>query len=174
MPVYVFGSSRTFLLAPLSWLLAAVSRLLRVSLIGFVGAFGLPIPFRRTLLYAVGDAIQVPHLEKPSRADIELWHAVLVASMERLYHRYARLYHMGVHREWGVGVTGRDAAPQVPTLAAATLRDGVSGAGRWSGSRSPYDALVRMATGAAWIPTPLSRSLVSLAGDVAVPPLRIL
>lgn len=56
VPVYCFGATKMFRRLQLP-VLERVSKLLRVSLVVFFGAWGLPIPFRQRLLYVMGQPI---------------------------------------------------------------------------------------------------------------------
>lgn len=101
IPVYVFGASELFFLAPISWLTRPLSRLLRASVIAFVGLYGLPIPRRVPLLYAVGAPIHTSTAQHAAHvaagihgecACVDEVHMQLVAAMQYLHDKYQPLY----------------------------------------------------------------------------------
>lgn len=95
VPVYVFGNNKMLKLVPFVKLLQRVSRKIRVSLVLFFGRFGLPIPFRVPLFYAVGAPIDVPTVHAPTPEQIHHFHSLVVAAVQRLHHKYQPLYQSG-------------------------------------------------------------------------------
>jgi len=60
VPVYCFGSSKFFHRVQLPEFVEKISNLLRISICPFFGPWGLPVPYRTRLLYAVGRPIFPP------------------------------------------------------------------------------------------------------------------
>jgi 2-acylglycerol O-acyltransferase 2 len=56
VPVYVFGATKMFRRLQLP-LLERLSRMIRLSVVVFFGAWGLPVPFRQRLSYVIGAPI---------------------------------------------------------------------------------------------------------------------
>lgn len=90
VPVYCFGNNKVLKMA--SWVhhLQWISRLMRASILFFWGRWGLPIPFKVPLLYAVGAPIHVPTMAKNdiTQAHIDQIHAHFIDAMEQLYAKY--------------------------------------------------------------------------------------
>ena len=88
VPVYVFGVSTLFSNFHLPFL-ERLSRWLRLSLVLPYGRFGLLVPRRDTLLYAIGQAIECPDVQgTPSAEQIDECHHKLLEKVEELYHFY--------------------------------------------------------------------------------------
>ena len=90
VPVYVFGCSTAMSIGWLSKMLEPLSRLIRASLVVFMGRWGLPIPRRSRFLYAVGkplfEAPRVPG--HPSQIEVNAMHARFVEAIRTLFYRY--------------------------------------------------------------------------------------
>jgi len=75
-----------------SWVrsLQWISRLTRISILFFWGRFGLPIPFRVPLLYAVGAPIRVPRLanNEITQEQIDVIHEKFLEAMAQLHAKY--------------------------------------------------------------------------------------
>ena len=63
VPIYCFGGSKMFRRVQLPAVVERISNVLRISICLFFGVWGLPVPFRQRLLYAVGKPIYPPTLE---------------------------------------------------------------------------------------------------------------
>jgi len=70
-------------------------RLLKTSLILTWGRWGLPIPYRVPLLYAVGKPLRLLHVENPTPAQIEAAHAEFCRALSDLFDRYKFYYGWG-------------------------------------------------------------------------------
>lgn len=70
-------------------------RLLKTSLILTWGRWGLPIPYRVPLLYAVGEPLRLLHVENPTPAQIEAAHAEFCRALSDLFDRYKFYYGWG-------------------------------------------------------------------------------
>lgn len=92
VPVFAFGNSRFLKLAPGSRLLERVSRALQVSLIFFYGRWGLPVPFQKPLLYAVGKPMHVPYIPDPSPETVQALQEKFIAAVIDLFERYKHAY----------------------------------------------------------------------------------
>lgn len=116
--MYVFGSSELFKRIPLPSMLETLSLSLRMSLVLFYGRFGLPIPFRRELMYAVGEPVRCSAADRsrlvrgapaaatnsfngpfwvgphwtPSEADFEIYHAAFCEALELLFEKHKASY----------------------------------------------------------------------------------
>ncbi|CAM9529748.1 unnamed protein product, partial [Choristocarpus tenellus] len=88
VPVYVFGNSDTFRRVQLPMWLEAASRLLKVSLVLFWGRWGLPVPFKIPLTYAVGKAIEVKKNASPSAEEVDALHTLFCAGLMQLFERH--------------------------------------------------------------------------------------
>jgi acyl-CoA synthetase (AMP-forming)/AMP-acid ligase II len=91
VPCYCFGNSQTFSSGSTPWL-AALSRMLRTSLILFWGRFGLPIPHRTPLLTVVGKPLLCPKVENPSPELINEYHELYLRETRRIYDTYKNTY----------------------------------------------------------------------------------
>lgn len=60
IPVYCFGSTKLLKRLQLPTIIEKISLILRTSIVVMFGQFGLPIPFRRKLLYVMGKPIHPP------------------------------------------------------------------------------------------------------------------
>jgi 1-acyl-sn-glycerol-3-phosphate acyltransferase len=96
VPVFVFGSSHTFHRLKLPWAFEYLSRLLRVTLVLFWGRWGLPIPFRVPLTFAVGNPIEVERVtgEITESAVAEV-HVRFCRELERIFEKYKDEYGWG-------------------------------------------------------------------------------
>jgi hypothetical protein len=85
IPIYVFGATKMFKRLQLP-ALERLSLLLRVSLVVFFGAWGLPIPFRQRLLYVMGQPIMPASLDSIGNgggANNDITNAVAIAGVEQ-------------------------------------------------------------------------------------------
>lgn len=104
VPVYVFGSSDTFTIVPLTDKLQWLSRLLRVSIIGLYGRGLLPVPFAVPLLYVVGAPI-LPNgpgggpVPNPSQQQIDTLHGAFMAAVVKLFDKYKTVYGRGYEKK---------------------------------------------------------------------------
>ena len=92
VPVYVFGNSMLLKLVALPQLFETLSRWLRVSLTPFMGRWGLPIPFRLPLLYAVGAPLMVTKTPNPTPAQVDELHRRFIAALIQLFDKHKHLY----------------------------------------------------------------------------------
>lgn len=95
IPVYCFGNTHAMHKAKTPWVLEALSRLLKTSLILTWGRWGLPIPYRVPLLYAVGKPLHLLHAENPTPGQIEVAHAEFCRALSDLFDRYKFYYGWG-------------------------------------------------------------------------------
>lgn len=103
VPVFGFGENNTYYCAenpPGSWL-----RVLQEKSLRFLG-FSIPlfhgrgifnydmglIPFRTPLTIVVGKPIECPKIQKPSREDVNKYHALYVQGLTDLYNQHKDLY----------------------------------------------------------------------------------
>jgi len=70
-------------------------RLLKASLIVTWGRWGLPIPYRIPLLYAVGKPLHLLHVENPTPHQIEAAHSEFCRALSDLFDRYKFYYGWG-------------------------------------------------------------------------------
>lgn len=75
-------------------------RLLKTSLILTWGRWGLPIPYRVPLLYAVGKPLRVLHTANPTPAEVEAAHAAFCQALQGLFDAYKHYYRDGA-KDWG-------------------------------------------------------------------------
>jgi len=86
-PVYTFGEEKTF---------HSVEKFLQTRL--WFNTFGIPgvlfwgewwIPFipksSAKLVTVIGDAIELPHISKPTTEDVNKWHAIYIAELTKLF-----------------------------------------------------------------------------------------
>ena len=94
VPVYCFGNTRTLTLAPFIRLFETLARRLQFALVMFYGRWGLPVPHKVPLLYAVGARIPVVRLAKEHITPevVDALHDRFVAAMAALYDKYAVTY----------------------------------------------------------------------------------
>jgi 1-acyl-sn-glycerol-3-phosphate acyltransferase len=95
IPVVIFGASRIMTLAPFSRFLEPLSRILRMSVLLFWGRWGLPIPQKKRLLYAVGPPIWPPPVPPNGQATeyaVQAVHAKFVSELQRLFEKYKGVY----------------------------------------------------------------------------------
>ena len=98
VPIYCFGSSA--LMRRLHFpFLEKMSNLLRVSICIFYGVCGLPIPFRKKLLYVVGKPIHPPEVQgsldigSPEfQRQVDEMHFNFCESMTNLFEKYKSSY----------------------------------------------------------------------------------
>lgn len=92
VPVYVFGSSSLCSNIKMP-LLELLSRWLRVSLVLPYGRFGMLVPRRIPLLYAIGRPIEPPQIDgKPSPEQIEQTQHMFIEAVKELYDFYKSSY----------------------------------------------------------------------------------
>jgi len=99
IPIYSFGSSKLLKRLELP-LLEKVSNWIRVSLCIFYGVCGLPIPFRKKLLYVVGEPIHPPHMKYTEQDDkspefekqVEIMHEQFCNALTKLFEKYKSFY----------------------------------------------------------------------------------
>lgn len=85
VPVYVFGQSVLWSHLPLPAFVERLSRWLQASIIVPYGRFGLLVPQKRQLLYAIGDPI-------PPGDSVDATHQAVVAAVQGLYDAYKGMY----------------------------------------------------------------------------------
>ena len=89
VPVYLFGNTTS--LEALKWpILAKISRKTGVSFTLFWGRWFLPLPKKVKLTYARGRPLGLPHIENPTDADVEKYHALYVSKLVELFDRYKK------------------------------------------------------------------------------------
>jgi len=89
VPVYLFGNTTS--LEALKWpILAKISRKTGVSFTLFWGRWFLPLPKKVKLTYARGRPLGLPHIEHPTDADVEKYHALYVQKLVELFDRYKK------------------------------------------------------------------------------------
>ena len=73
--------------------LEALSRRLQASLVLFFGRWGLPIPYKKPLLYAIGNAIvhESGPVANPSPALVNEVHAKFVEAIKQLFEKYKHM-----------------------------------------------------------------------------------
>lgn len=91
IPIYTFGNSQTFESFQNKHL-EKVSRYLRMSLIGFWGRYGLPIPFRTPLVTVLGRPIQCPKVINPTPELINEYHELYLKELRRIYDKFKNVY----------------------------------------------------------------------------------
>mmetsp|Transcript_50194 Transcript_50194/g.108029 ORF Transcript_50194/g.108029 Transcript_50194/m.108029 type:complete len:351 (+) Transcript_50194:55-1107(+) len=94
VPVYVFGQSITFGQLPLPAWVQELSRRLRASIIFPFGRFGMLVPRKLPLLYAIGAPIlgRASTPGSPSTDEIEQVHSDVVSAVRDLYDFYKGFY----------------------------------------------------------------------------------
>jgi 2-acylglycerol O-acyltransferase 2 len=70
-------------------------RLLKTSLIIIWGRWGLPVPFRVPLLYAVGEPLELLHKDTPTAAEVDAAHEQICRAFVELFDRYKWRYGWG-------------------------------------------------------------------------------
>lgn len=90
IPLYLFGNT-TVLEVMRHPLLMSISRTLGVSLTLFWGRWGMPLPKSDQLIYVRGSPLGMPQIENPTDEDIDKWHKVYVAEVQRLFETYKGL-----------------------------------------------------------------------------------
>jgi 2-acylglycerol O-acyltransferase 2 len=100
VPIYTFGSSKLLKRLQLP-LLEKISNWIRVSLCLFYGVCGLPIPFRKKLLYVIGRPIYPPPSTGRSEwkvgnaefeKQVDIMHEEFCNSLTRLFEKYKSVY----------------------------------------------------------------------------------
>jgi diacylglycerol O-acyltransferase 2, plant len=92
VPVFVFGGSQLFRLLPVPKFLETISRRLKTSLLLFYGRFGLPIPFRVPMLYAVGSTITTRAQPTPTPEEVDFVHNIFMRELERTFEAHKDQY----------------------------------------------------------------------------------
>ncbi|CAM9441899.1 unnamed protein product [Hapterophycus canaliculatus] len=92
VPVYVFGNSETFKRVPLPAVLENLSRMLKASLVLFWGRWGLPIPFKVPLTFAVGESLEVEKNLSPSPEQVDAVHARFCEALVGVFDRWKGAY----------------------------------------------------------------------------------
>ena len=108
VPIYCFGGSKMFRRVQLPAVVEQISNALRISICLFFGVWGLPVPFRQRLLYAVGKPIYPPTLESLGGGDgggtmldesneefqrqVNLMHEQFCNEMKKVFDRYKASY----------------------------------------------------------------------------------
>lgn len=88
VPIYMFGNT-TVLSVLKKGFLATLSRKLGVSLTYMWGKWGLPIPRNNCkLLYVSGMPLGIPHIPNPTQMDIDKYHDLYCAEVQRLFEKY--------------------------------------------------------------------------------------
>lgn len=95
VPVYVFGNSETLKRAPLPAVLEKVSRLVKASLVVFWGRWGLPVPFKVPLTFAIGEALSVERNPAPSPEQVDALHSRFCEALTAVFDRYKGGYGWG-------------------------------------------------------------------------------
>lgn len=95
VPVYVFGNSETFKRVPLPAVLERASRSLKASLVLFWGRWGLPIPFKVPLTFAVGEALLVEKNASPSPEQVDALHSQFCDALTEVFDRFKGDYGWG-------------------------------------------------------------------------------
>jgi len=85
VPVYCFGANELFQRVRLPDAVTALSRYLRASLLFFTGRLGLPVPFARSIVYAVGQAVLLSPTPSPTQEEIDFVHNAFVRSLGRAF-----------------------------------------------------------------------------------------
>jgi len=94
VPVYVFGNSGALGLLKSSFL-EWLSRTFRISVAPFVGRWGLPIPFRVPLRYAIGAPIPTVRTPKPTDAQVDAIQEQFTRALVALFEKHKGAYGWG-------------------------------------------------------------------------------
>lgn len=87
IPTYLFGN--TTVLSVLAWApLVALSRKFGVSICAFWGRWYLPLPKPVKLVYARGRPLGLPHIDNPSKEDVDKWHRMYCEKLQELFDNY--------------------------------------------------------------------------------------
>lgn len=93
VPVYVFGQSILWSHLKLPAWVERLSRWLQVSIILPYGRFGMLVPRKKSLLYAIGNPIAVGSGGSPPTAEaVDATHSAVVAAVQELYDLYKGVY----------------------------------------------------------------------------------
>lgn len=93
VPVYVFGQSILWSHLKLPAWVERLSRWLQVSIILPYGRFGMLVPRKKSLLYAIGKPIAVGSGGNPPTAEaVDATHSAVVAAVQELYDFYKGSY----------------------------------------------------------------------------------
>jgi 1-acyl-sn-glycerol-3-phosphate acyltransferase len=95
VPVYSFGHSELWTIITDSFgIMERLSILIDLSIVPFVGRMLLPFgpPRRRAVLVAVGEPIQCPRIEKPSRELVDEYHGKLLERYAELFEQHKVAY----------------------------------------------------------------------------------
>lgn len=106
VPVYCFGATKMFKRLQLPDFFERISKLLRISVVIFFGAWGLPIPFRQKLRYVMGDPIYPSYVHEGASPPIEGstafitevdgMHQQFCTSLSNLFERHKEAYGWGM------------------------------------------------------------------------------
>eukprot|EP00752_Nemacystus_decipiens_P007620 g6810.t1 len=88
VPVYVFGNSKTFKRLPLPAILESWSRVLKASLVLFWGRWGLPVPFKVPVTFAVGKPLDLQKNSSPSPAQVDAVHEQFCEALVDVFDRW--------------------------------------------------------------------------------------
>ena len=106
VPIYCFGGSKMFRRVQLPAVVERISNMMRISICLFFGVWGLPVPFRQRLLYAVGKPIYPPTLEslgsdtgallddssEELQRQVDLMHEMFCNELKNVFDRYKASY----------------------------------------------------------------------------------
>jgi len=87
IPAYLFGNTSVLTVVK-TGVLARLSRKLQVSLTYFWGQWGLPLPRDDKCFYVRGKPMGLPHIQNPTDADVDKWHAKYCQEVTRLFDTY--------------------------------------------------------------------------------------
>ena len=89
-PVYSFGEEKSF--STFTWFLNLRLKLNQFGIPGvlFWGDKWIPFFPRRDarIVTVIGDAIELPHIEEPSKEDVDKWHAIYVEELKKLFEKH--------------------------------------------------------------------------------------
>ncbi|CAJ1939771.1 unnamed protein product [Cylindrotheca closterium] len=92
IPVYCFGSTKLLKRVQFPRIIEKISLLLRTSLVLFYGKYGLPIPFRKRLLYVMGNPIHPPEASASADQQVETFVASYCNELIRCFDRHKQSY----------------------------------------------------------------------------------
>jgi len=103
-PVYVFGETDSYTNLQGGWGVRFLLSALQLPAVAFWGLWFSPLTPRRARLVAVvGDPIQLPRVENPSKQQVDDWHRQYVDALQRLYNKYKHAYYRAEqHRQHGL------------------------------------------------------------------------
>lgn len=87
IPVYCFGSTKLLKRVQFPIIIEKISLLIRTSLVLFFGQFGLPIPFRKRLLYVMGSPVY-----PPDSSHVENFVSCYCNELTRCFNRHKESY----------------------------------------------------------------------------------